>query len=73
MTIKPSIQVKVIDTVGAGDAFSAVLLWGLVRNWPLKKTMEKAQIFASAIVGIKGAIVADKDFYREISQQIARQ
>lgn len=70
VTTQPGSQVSVVDTVGAGDAFSAILLWGLIQNWLLKDTLEKAQIFASAIVGVRGAIVADKNFYREISQQM---
>ena len=33
----PGVKVKVADTVGAGDAFSAALAHGLLENWPLKR------------------------------------
>ena len=52
-----------MDTVGAGDAFASVMLVGLTRGWPLPLTLERAQNFASAIVGVRGATVADPGFY----------
>jgi fructokinase len=62
--VKPDIAVDVVDSVGAGDAFSAVTIMGLINNWPLKTTIQRAQDFASAIVGQRGATVADKNFYQ---------
>jgi fructokinase len=53
-----------VDTVGAGDAFAALLLLGLNRQWPLEVTLERAQAFAGALVGRRGATVAEKAFYR---------
>ena len=61
--IKPSQTTKVIDTVGAGDAFSSILLLGIIKGWQLSKTLIRAQEFASAIVGIQGATINDKKFY----------
>jgi len=62
--VAPSGRVAVMDTVGAGDAFASVMLLGLTRGWPLPLTLERAQNFASAIVGVRGATVADPGFYR---------
>jgi len=62
--VTPTAQLAVVDTVGAGDAFSAVLLLGLQRGWSLQVTMERAQDFASALVTQRGAIVQDRGFYR---------
>jgi fructokinase len=67
--IKPQSHSKVIDTVGAGDAFAAVLLLGLQQQWDLATSLQRAQQFASAIVGQRGAIGCDRDFYRDLSQQ----
>lgn len=53
----------VIDTVGAGDAFSSILLLGLAKGWPLQDTMHRARQFASAVVCIRGAVVQDVEFY----------
>jgi fructokinase len=63
-TVTPSGGIDVVDTVGAGDAFTSVLLLGLSRGWPVSLTLERAQEFASAIVGVRGATVADRGFYR---------
>lgn len=59
----PRAVVDVVDTVGAGDSFAAVLMAGLLRGWPLQDTLERAQELASAIVGRRGATVDDEDFY----------
>lgn len=61
---KPQENIPIMDTVGAGDAFSSVLLLGLMNDWPLHSTMQRAQEFASAIVGQRGAITHDKYFYQ---------
>lgn len=53
----------VIDTVGAGDAFSAIFLLGQMRGWPLDMTLARANEFAGAICAIPGAIPADMGFY----------
>lgn len=52
------------DIIAAGDAFCSVCLAGRLLAWPLAVTMQRAQQFASAIVGIRGATPTDKDFYR---------
>lgn len=69
ITIQPTSEVKIVDTVGAGDAFSAVIILGLMNNWPLPVTLERAQDFASEIVGQRGATVTDKNFYRHFLAQ----
>ncbi|QOL50515.1 PfkB family carbohydrate kinase [Massilia litorea] len=53
----------VIDTVGAGDAFSAIFLLGRARGWPLELTLARANEFAGAICAIPGAVPRDLGFY----------
>jgi len=53
----------IVDTVGAGDAFSAVFLFGQAQGWPLALTLARANAFAGAICGISGAVPADISFY----------
>jgi len=53
----------VIDTVGAGDAFSAMFLLGRVRGWALEETLNRANEFAGAICAIPGAVPEDLGFY----------
>lgn len=62
--VTPAGDLPIVDTVGAGDAFSAVLLLGMQQGWPLSVTMERAQSFASALVGQRGATVRDSGFYQ---------
>jgi fructokinase len=53
----------VVDTVGAGDAFSAVTLLGLLRGWPWDQILDRAQQLAAAVVGLRGATSDDPEFY----------
>lgn len=53
----------VIDTVGAGDAFSAIFLLGRMRGWPLDVSLARANEFAGAICAIPGAVPRDLGFY----------
>lgn len=60
---------EIIDAVGAGDAFTAVFLLGQLRGWDLAQTLLRAQGFASAIVGVRGATVTDRAFYRRFTDE----
>lgn len=62
--VEPDHRQPVVDTVGAGDAFTSVVLLGILRHWPLALMLERAQAFASAIVGVRGATVSDAAFYQ---------
>lgn len=62
--VAPTADLTVVDTVGAGDAFAAVLLLGMQHGWPLPLTIQRAQTFASALVTQRGATVQDLSFYR---------
>lgn len=62
--VAPPQVLDVIDTVGAGDAFTSVLILGITHQWPLDLTMQRAQNFAAQIVGRQGATVHDPGFYR---------
>ncbi|MEW6677213.1 MAG: PfkB family carbohydrate kinase [Pseudomonadota bacterium] len=55
--------VDVVDSVGAGDAFAAVFLLGLERQWPIPQTLDRAHEFAAALCGQRGAIPESADFY----------
>jgi fructokinase len=66
ISVKPSTLTDVVDTVGAGDAFSAIFLLGLNLGWPLVETMERAQSFATTITCQRGATVNDFNFYQPL-------
>ena len=40
------------------------MLLGLLRDWDLDVTAQRAQSFASALVGRRGATVSDFSFYQ---------
>jgi fructokinase len=65
----PPAGVQVIDTVGAGDAFSAVFILGLMQGWPTDQTVEKALAFAAAMCTVSGATVMDRAFYSRFSEK----
>lgn len=69
LQIKPERATHVVDTVGAGDAFSSVLLVGQIKGWAMTQTLQRAQQFASAVVGLRGATTTDPEFYRTFKTQ----
>lgn len=58
------------DTVGAGDAYSAVLCIGYLLQWDLNKINTIASEFAADICTINGAIPKDKTFYNKYIEVI---
>ncbi len=67
--VAPHKAVEVVDSVGAGDAFASIMILGLLHRWPLAYSLERAQQFASAIVGIRGAIASEPGFYAPFLRQ----
>lgn len=61
--------VKLVDTVGAGDGFAAVYILGVLRRWPMQKTLDRANAFAAAICEIRGAIPDHADFYAPFTHE----
>lgn len=62
MGMAPTVTVR--DTVGAGDAFTAVLLYGLQAGWPLPATLQRASEFSAAVCTLRGAVADEPGFYR---------
>lgn len=52
-----------VDTVGAGDAFAAACIAGVIQRKPLGETMEAAVAFASKTCTLQGATTTDRDHY----------
>jgi fructokinase len=66
----PPADVVVKDTVGAGDAFAAVLALGILARWPAARTLAAANRLAAAICGIAGAVPADPSFYDPLREML---
>ncbi len=62
--VAPDPVTNVVDTVGAGDALTSVLILAVLQGWPYQQALERSQSFASAIVGCRGAIVEEPGFYQ---------
>lgn len=62
--VVPDPVTDVVDTVGAGDALTSVLILAVLQGWPYQLALERSQAFASAIVGRRGAIVEEAEFYQ---------
>jgi fructokinase len=54
---------RLVDTVGAGDAFSAIALLGMLQGWPAAVTLTRALRFASDVCGMRGATAPDRSLY----------
>ncbi len=67
--VSPDSVTGVVDTVGAGDALTSVLILALLQSWPYQQALERAQAFASAIVGRRGAIVEEPGFYQPFIEE----
>lgn len=61
--------IEVVDSVGAGDAFSAVFLLGLLQDWPIEQSLERAHRFAGEVCRLRGAVPDNDDFYRPFIAQ----
>jgi fructokinase len=60
---EPAEAIKVVDSVGAGDAYAAMLAAGLLEKWRSEEILERASLFASRVCEIKGAIPDSVSFY----------
>jgi fructokinase len=62
--------VDIVDSVGAGDAFSAILCIGYLQRWSLRKINKLANFFAAEICKVKGALPEDDEVYDLIKEKI---
>lgn len=59
----------VVDTLGAGDAFAAIVCLGYLKNWGLAKMNNLANEFANQICQIKGALPEKNEVYETIKEK----
>lgn len=52
------------DTVGAGDAFAAAMIGGILRDQALQESLEQAVRFASKACTLQGATTTNQDHYK---------
>lgn len=63
-------KVNVVDTVGAGDAYSAILALGLLNEIDIEKINFLAASFASEVIKRKGALIKDDEIYKNYREKL---
>jgi len=63
---KPVGRINIVDTVGAGDAYAAIVALGYLKKWPAEKTISLASYFAAHICSLEGAIPSSDDVYNHM-------
>ena len=61
---------SIVDTVGAGDAYSSMLAVGIIKGWEPARILSIASMFASRICEIRGAIPEYQESYELIKEMI---
>jgi fructokinase len=64
-TMGPAAVPEIADTVGAGDAFSAILAVGYLQGWDSERILSIASKFAADICGLPGALPEEDSFYNK--------
>ncbi len=62
---------QLIDTVGAGDAFSSIIVTGLLQQWPVEIMLERALQFAARICAQQGATAINHNMYKQLKMEWA--
>lgn len=61
---------NIVDTLGAGDAYAAVLCLGYVSGWNLNKINQLATEFSADICGIDGALPQNDKIYNKYLERM---
>jgi fructokinase len=54
---------EIVDTVGAGDGFSAVACVGVLEGWEPEALLRRGNAFAADLCGVRGATTEDESLY----------
>jgi len=65
VAVGPAPNSQVVDTVGAGDSFAAIMLLGINQQWPWSDSLKRAMDFAAATVSHRGATVEAPSIYSQ--------
>ena len=61
---------KMVDSVGAGDGYAAMLAAGILGQWHPDTIIHRASLFASQICTLAGAIPESSSFYKPFADMI---
>ncbi|MDP8257713.1 MAG: carbohydrate kinase [Candidatus Alcyoniella australis] len=60
---EPPGEVELVDTVGAGDAFSAAMIAAILRRKPLSEALQSALCLAARVCAMRGATSENRSIY----------
>jgi len=63
------LSIKVVDTVGAGDAFTSVCILGIHKGWTSRQVLTRANEFAARICQTQGATALVKQDYDDLLEK----
>lgn len=66
---EPVLVSNVADTVGAGDAFSSIIIMAQLRGWAMAVAMSRALEFAALLCTQRGATIADRTVYKKLLEK----
>jgi len=64
---------RLVDTVGAGDAYTAMLCAGFLLGLPWERVIAMASRFAAAICTVRGALPESDDLYAPFMEDLERE
>ncbi len=64
ITAIESIKAEVVDTIGAGDCHIGIIIASLKKGFNLVDSVKRANKFASAVVGVSGALLNETEYKR---------
>jgi fructokinase len=68
----PAAAVDIMDTVGAGDAYAAIIAAGILKRLPMEEALDLATEFSAQICGLAGAIPDSGAFYTRFRHNLER-
>jgi 1-phosphofructokinase len=66
----PAVDVKVVNTMGAGDSMVAGLLLGLTQGLPLEETFRRGVAAAASSLSAEGTGLVDTELYQECLKKV---
>ncbi len=67
-SIGPAVSGETADTVGAGDAYTAILSIGYINKWEPDDILIAASRFAAGVCGLRGALPENRKFYEQYNE-----
>ena len=69
---RPEASSDIADTVGAGDAYAAMSVAGILKNMQVEEIIPLAGEFASHVCSIQGALIQDSEIYQKFRNKLER-